>query len=151
MVLYQALAIRQFLLANLVRQPGTKYLQFRIPISILAASLHNMGEFPFTDPAEGRFQGPTLFIRGTQSHYISDKMLPLIGQFFPRFELRSITSGHWVISENPKEFRNGELDSAVLDCSVTPDIKQLLSTSCPKMKRFGLLDRCINQTSRHMH
>lgn len=35
-------------------------------------------------------------------------MLPIIGRFFPRFQLADVESGHWVISEKPEEFRKGE-------------------------------------------
>jgi len=68
-----------------------------------------MGDFPFRDPDEARFEKPTLFIRGMKSSYVADDVLPLIGRFFPRFELRDIVSGHWVISEKPAEFRTGKL------------------------------------------
>lgn len=103
----QALPIRQFLLTNLVRSPNEDYLQFRIPIKTLAASLDSMGDFPFKDPDEARYDGPTLFIRGTQSHYVADDVLPLVGRFFPRFEIKDIPCGHWIISEKPEEFRKG--------------------------------------------
>ena len=108
LTVHQTLAIRQFLLTNLVRSPKLNGLQLRIPIKILAASLDQMGDFPFKDPAEVRFDGPTLVIRGTKSHYVADDVLPLIGQFFPRFVLQDIASGHWVISENPQAFRKGQ-------------------------------------------
>lgn len=68
-----------------------------------------MGDFPFKDPDAARYDGPTLFIRGTKSHYVADDVLPLIGRFFPKFELRDIESGHWVISEKPEPFRQGKL------------------------------------------
>ena len=82
-------------------------MRFRIPIKILGMALNNMGDFPFKDPDEKRFYGPALFIRGTKSHYIADEVLPLIGRFFPRFEVRDIDCGHWVIAERPEEFRQG--------------------------------------------
>lgn len=69
-----------------------------------------MADFPFRDPNEARYEGPTLFVRGTKSHYVADEALPLIGQFFPRFELLDIESGHWVITEKPEEFRRGVVD-----------------------------------------
>ena len=69
-----------------------------------------MGDFPFKDPDEARYDGPTLVIRGTKSHYVADDVLPLIGRFFPRFELRDIESGHWVISEKPEAFRQAVVD-----------------------------------------
>lgn len=95
---------------NLFPSPDRHHLQFRIPIKILAASLDYMGGFPFKDPDEARYDGPTLFIRGTKSHYVADDVLPLIGRFFPRFELRDIESGHWVISEKPDAFRQAVVD-----------------------------------------
>jgi hypothetical protein len=67
-----------------------------------------MGDFPFTNPDEARFNKRALFIRGTKSHYVSDEKIPIIGRFFPRFELVDIDSGHWVISEKPEEFKKGK-------------------------------------------
>ena len=58
-----------------------------------------MGDFPFKNPEHVQFTGPALFIRGTKSHYVADEMLPVIGRFFPRFELCDIDAGHWVMSE----------------------------------------------------
>lgn len=108
--MHQALPIRQFLLTNLVRSDDG-HLRFRIPVKTLSTHLDNMGDFPFKDPDENRYDGPTLIIRGTKSHYVADDVLPLIGRFFPRFELRDIDSGHWVISEKPEAFRQG------MDCT----------------------------------
>lgn len=102
-----SLPIRQFLLGNLVRGPdGTQTWQ--IPVKILANALDNMADFPFTDPDEVRYEGPTLVVRGTKSPYVADEMLPVLGRFFPKFELVDIDSGHWVISEKPEEFRKGK-------------------------------------------
>ena len=73
-----------------------------------------MGDFPFKDPSKARYEGPTLFVRGTKSHYVPDDVLPLIGRFFPRFELWDIDCGHWVISEKPELFRQGKFPFTVL-------------------------------------
>lgn len=97
------LPVRQFLLTNMVREPG-KPLHFRIPLKILADALDDMADFPFRNPDEARYSKRALFIRGTKSHYVSDETLPIIGRFFPRFELADIEAGHWVISENPEAF-----------------------------------------------
>lgn len=67
-----------------------------------------MGDFPYKDPDEVRYDGPTLFVRGTKSHYVADDVLPLVGRFFPRFEVKDIDCGHWVISERPERFRQGK-------------------------------------------
>lgn len=69
-----------------------------------------MGDFPFKDPNVVRYNGPTLLVRGTKSHYVPDDVLPLVGQFFPRFEVRDIDSGHWVISEQPGLFKDAVVD-----------------------------------------
>lgn len=69
-----------------------------------------MGDFPFKDPDQAHYDGPTLVIRGTESKYVPDDVLPLIGRFFPRFVVRDIESGHWVISEKPEAFRQGSWD-----------------------------------------
>lgn len=42
------------------------------------------------------------------SKYVPDEVLPLIGEFFPRFHLVDIEAGHWLISEQPEAFRQGE-------------------------------------------
>jgi pimeloyl-ACP methyl ester carboxylesterase len=134
------LAIRQFLLTNLVRTQvhghghgqasrsheqqshGTEKetqmrLRFRIPVATLAKNLSNMADFPFKDPQAHQYKGPTLVVRGTKSHYVADEALPVIGAFFPRFELLDVDCGHWVMSERFEEFRKGVADwvSRVVD------------------------------------
>lgn len=105
------LAIRQFLLGNLHRPSGdsTAAQKFRVPLGTLAKALDHMGDFPFKDPGAARFEKPALFVRGTRSTYVPDEVIPLIGQFFPRFTLVDIDAGHWVISEKSEEFLRGEL------------------------------------------
>ncbi|KAF1985958.1 alpha/beta-hydrolase [Aulographum hederae CBS 113979] len=107
------LPIRQFLLTNLHRPastPPTTPLVFRIPIRFLAAALDNMADFPFKDPDATRFSQPALFVRGTRSHYVPDETIPIIGRFFPRFEISDVEAGHWVVSENPEGFRRAVVE-----------------------------------------
>ncbi|KAF2261034.1 alpha/beta-hydrolase [Lojkania enalia] len=104
------LPVRQFLLTNLIRPTPGEPLKFRIPVRTLAHALDDMADFPFTNPDERRFNKPALFVRGTRSHYVSDETLPIIGRFFPRFELVDIEAGHWVISENPEAFRRAVIE-----------------------------------------
>ncbi|KAI0398224.1 alpha beta hydrolase fold family [Xylariaceae sp. FL0594] len=114
------LPVRQFLLGNLQRttvvDPGDNnaeeagkekektVVKFRVPLDILGKSLDHMGDFPFKNPSSHRFEKPALFVRGTRSKYVPDETIPLIGQFFPRFQLVDVDAGHWVISEKPAEF-----------------------------------------------
>lgn len=103
-----ALPIRQFLLGNLYRPASGSPQKFRVPLSILARALDHMGDFPYKDPIEVQFKKPALFVRGTRSKYVPDEVIPIIGQFFPKFELADVEAGHWVISENPEGFREGK-------------------------------------------
>ncbi|KZM19151.1 hypothetical protein ST47_g9704 [Ascochyta rabiei] len=105
-----ALPVRQFLLSNLVRPAPGEPMQWRIPIQVLGKSLDNMADFPFTDPDQHCFSKRALFIRGTKSRYVTDEALPVIGRFFPRFELVDLDCGHWVISEKPDEFIKAVVD-----------------------------------------
>ncbi|KAI1391138.1 alpha/beta-hydrolase [Hypoxylon trugodes] len=99
------LPIRQFLLGNLhTPDPSQNIKRFRVPLGTLGKSLDNLGDFPFKNPGEVRFEKPALFVRGTRSKYVPDEVIPLIGQFFPRFRMVDIEAGHWVISEKPEEF-----------------------------------------------
>jgi pimeloyl-ACP methyl ester carboxylesterase len=101
----ESLPIRQFLLGNLHRpDPQSQAQKFRVPLDILGKSLDNMGDFPYRNPAERRFNKRALFVRGTRSKYVPDEVLPLIGEFFPRFTLVDIDAGHWVTSEKPQDF-----------------------------------------------
>jgi len=103
-----ALGIRQFLLTNLQKDPQTGLQKWRIPIKWLGKSLDEMADFPFKDPEKVQYKGRTLVVRGTKSKYVADEMLPIVGRFFPRFELAEVEAGHWLISEKPEEFRKGE-------------------------------------------
>ncbi|CAK3833607.1 Abhydrolase domain-containing [Lecanosticta acicola] len=105
----QSLPIRQFLLTNLMHtEDGTQ--KFRVPLKYLTDSLDKLGDFPFKDPDEARWGGPTLIVRGSRSRYVADDMLPICGRFFPKFELSTIDAGHWVISEKPEEFRQAVVE-----------------------------------------
>jgi pimeloyl-ACP methyl ester carboxylesterase len=104
----QELPVRQFLLTNLVRTAPSEPFKFRIPVRTLAHALDDMADFPFKDPDTHRFNKRALIIRGTKSHYVPDETIPIIGRFFPRFELVDIEAGHWVITEKPEAFRKGE-------------------------------------------
>ncbi|KAK3995666.1 Alpha/Beta hydrolase protein [Cladorrhinum sp. PSN332] len=102
----KSLVIRQFLLGNLHKPEADKNVQkFRVPLSIIGKALDHLGDFPFKNPNEVRFSKPALFVRGTRSKYVPDEVIPVIGQFFPKFELVDVEAGHWLISENPEAFR----------------------------------------------
>ncbi|KAJ5584676.1 uncharacterized protein N7459_004476 [Penicillium hispanicum] len=103
---YEAsLPIRQFLLTNMVRSEDGRTMKFRVPLSVLGRSLDNMADFPFGDSDAVQYDGPTLFVRGTNSRYVSDDTVPAIKRFFPHAQIADVEAGHWLISENPEAFR----------------------------------------------
>jgi pimeloyl-ACP methyl ester carboxylesterase len=123
-------AVRQFLLTNLVptKDPeGRIVMTWRVPLADLARQLDAMGDFPPFDPEKTRFEGPMLIVRGTKSPYVADETLPVLGRFFPRFELVDVEAGHWLISENPEGFRHGECH----------DRSSCLLTSASRGRVFG--------------
>jgi pimeloyl-ACP methyl ester carboxylesterase len=112
----ESLPVRQFLLTNLIRDTedaeNKNKRKWQVPLKYLQPALNGMGDFPFSDPDSVRWEGPALFVRGTKSPYVADEMLPTIGRFFPGFRVVDVEAGHWVISEKPEEFREGEILSS---------------------------------------
>ncbi|KAF3926062.1 hypothetical protein ABW20_dc0109185 [Dactylellina cionopaga] len=102
-----AVEIRQFLFTNLLKPTaGNDKFRWRIPVNILGNALDQMAGFPFTPGGKNVFTKPALFVRGTTSKYVADETIPLIGEFFPKFRLKDVEAGHWLISENPEGFKN---------------------------------------------
>ncbi|GAQ11545.1 abhydrolase domain-containing protein C22H12.03 [Aspergillus lentulus] len=101
----ESLPIRQFLLTNLVRAEDSQKMKFRIPLSVLGPAIPAMADFPFREPGSVTYDGPTLFVRGTKSKYVSDDTVPVIKKFFPNAEIADVEAGHWLTSENPEAFR----------------------------------------------
>lgn len=90
-------AIRQFLLKNL-DYDGEKYTW---KMNLEAIRTH-YDEVNAAIIGEDAFQGPTLFVRGENSDYVSDDDLPDIRKLFPAAELVTIDgAGHWVHADAP--------------------------------------------------
>uniref|UniRef100_A0ABD2XNQ8 sn-1-specific diacylglycerol lipase ABHD11 n=1 Tax=Trichogramma kaykai TaxID=54128 RepID=A0ABD2XNQ8_9HYME len=96
-------AVRQFLLTNLVESETGKY-KWRVNLPVLEEN------FPtrianFTHEKDRKFNGPTLFIGGTESDYLKESDHPFIQKIFPMAKFHYITgAGHWVHADKPKEF-----------------------------------------------
>lgn len=92
---------RGFLLKNLGRnQDGKFYWQCNLP-EITRQYLKISG-FPAFD---ARYEKPACFIRGGQSDYVQDQDLPLIREYFPAAELRTIdAAGHLPHVQTPADF-----------------------------------------------
>lgn len=95
--------IRQFLLKNLYWvEKGT--LGFRMNLKVLKEQVSEVGE---ALPAQNRYEGDTLFLRGDRSEYIQSGDEVLIKRHFPNSQIKTIQkAGHWLHAENPTAFYN---------------------------------------------
>ncbi len=93
--------VRQFLLKNLYWETKEK-LGFRFNLPVLSTKMEEVGE---NIGSTAIFQGPTLFLRGDRSEYVTLQDLPEIKRHFPLAELDTIEkAGHWLHAENPEAF-----------------------------------------------
>lgn len=89
--------IRQFLLKSLGRD--AEGFAWKINLPVITKNIENVGE---ALPEGESFDGPTLFLAGANSHYIQQKDLPEILEFFPNYELEFVkNAGHWLHAEQP--------------------------------------------------
>lgn len=59
-------------------------------------------EQPFQDKS---YEKPALFLRGAQSHYVSDEDTPLIKKHFPLAQIVTLDeAGHWIHVDRPMKF-----------------------------------------------
>lgn len=94
------LAVVQFLMKNLTRnQDGSLKWKANMPV-IMDAYNRLVDEVS----ASGVYSGPTLFIRGEQSDYVSEDDMNDILTLFPLARLVTIPgAGHWVHADQPEE------------------------------------------------
>ncbi|MDO7542748.1 MAG: alpha/beta fold hydrolase [Flavobacteriales bacterium] len=95
--------VRQFLLKNLY-WIKKEQLGLRINIETLKAVGEIVGEGL---ESHQKFDGPTLFLRGVLSGYISDQDRLILHHHFPNYTLKDVEkAGHWLHAENPTAFLN---------------------------------------------
>lgn len=101
----KAEGVRQFLLKNLRKAHDTDeqqgwYWRFNLP------ALKNNYDVLIGEPTrDGQYTGPTLFIRGSQSDYVTEEHRDAIGQRFPNARPKTIDgAGHWLHAEKPAAF-----------------------------------------------
>lgn len=92
--------VRQFLLKNLQRRPEGGFT-WKINLPVIDKNLNKIG---FDLEFAGKFEKPTLFIRGGKSKYVKDEDMTRIKEVFPLAELKTLDTGHWVQAEKPQEF-----------------------------------------------
>lgn len=92
---------RQFLLKNLFWVEKGK-LAFRFNLEVLSEKMEEIGKAIGLDL---HFNGPTLFLKGGRSRYITESDYPEIKRHFPLATVETIeNSGHWLHAENPLQF-----------------------------------------------
>lgn len=91
-------AVRAFLLQSL----DVPDRRWRLNLDALDAAMDEIVGWP--EP-EGRFDGPTLFLRGGASDYVAEDDLPAIDRLFPEARIETIPdAGHWLHAEAPRPF-----------------------------------------------
>lgn len=93
--------VRQFLLKNIYwKEKGQ--LAFRFNLQSLT---ENNAEIGVGLPSTSRFNNETLFLKGSNSGYISSEEEISIKAHFPNSKIIEISNaGHWLHAENPKDF-----------------------------------------------
>lgn len=92
--------VRQFLLKNLSRT--REGFRWTINLPVLRAAWQDVGK---AVDLHGTFDGPTLFVRGERSGYVTDADWPLVQTRFPHAELATVPkAGHWLHADQPEAF-----------------------------------------------
>ncbi|MFQ3183078.1 MAG: esterase [Alteromonas macleodii] len=90
--------VRDFLLQSL----DVKNKKWVLNLNVLAAEMHKIIGFP---DVSGSFAGPTLFLSGGDSHYVTPEYRPVIKNLFPSARFAKIPdAGHWLHAQKPREF-----------------------------------------------
>lgn len=76
--------------------------RWRLNFDTLAAEMAKIVGWPGTS---GQFDHPTLFLTGSQSHYVKPEYRDTIRTLFPRARFAKLPgAGHWLHAEKPREF-----------------------------------------------
>ncbi|XP_063059049.1 sn-1-specific diacylglycerol lipase ABHD11 isoform X2 [Engraulis encrasicolus] len=93
-------SVRQFLLTNLIEEEGQ--YSWRINLEAIANHLGDIKDFP---KFNNSYEGPTLFLGGTNSAYISSEDYPEIQRLFPCADIQYIPdASHWIHADKPLDF-----------------------------------------------
>ncbi|XP_075887979.1 sn-1-specific diacylglycerol lipase ABHD11 [Nelusetta ayraudi] len=93
-------SVRQFLLTNLVEQNG--HYAWRVNLEAISAHLDHIMSFPSFN---NTYEGPTLFLGGASSDYISSDDYPEIQKRFPAADIQFIPdASHWIHADKPLDF-----------------------------------------------
>lgn len=92
--------VRSFLLKNLAKTPTGDH-RWRINLTGIERNYPNI----ILAPTGQTFNGPTLFVKGSESNYIEAAHKHTINRLFPRARLKVIPgTGHWLHAQKPALF-----------------------------------------------
>ncbi|XP_016317085.1 protein ABHD11-like [Sinocyclocheilus anshuiensis] len=93
-------SVRQFLLTNLEEQNG--HYGWRVNLEAISNYLEDIIGFPDFNTT---YEGPTLFLGGSSSAYISSENYPEIQRLFPCADIQYIPdASHWIHADKPLDF-----------------------------------------------
>lgn len=96
----QDIAVRQFLLTNLV-EAGSRFV-WRVNLDALAQHVDKILAFPVCQES---YPGPTLFLLGGNSNFVHPSHYPEIRRLFPRAQIQTVpNAGHWIHANCPQDF-----------------------------------------------
>ena len=96
-------ALRAFFLQSLdLKAAGG--LVWRLNLDVLEAEMPKIVGWPGT---QGRFDGPALFLTGSESQYVRPEHRAAIKALFPNARFAKLTgAGHWLHADKPREFES---------------------------------------------
>jgi esterase len=94
--------VRQFLLKNLTRKTDGGF-EWKINLKAIDDHIEEIGEGM---QYKGKFENPTLFVKGAKSNYYAAGDEELVKSIFPKTAFSTLDTGHWVQAEKPVEFAN---------------------------------------------
>lgn len=93
-------ALRAFFLQSLDLKADPP--RWRLNLDVLEAEMDKIVGWPGTS---GRFDGPTLFLTGAESHYVKPEYRDTIRSLFPAARFAKLPgAGHWLHADKPREF-----------------------------------------------
>ena len=93
---------RLFLATNLVRN-DENIMALRVGLDNIK---HGYSDIIGLPDGEKPYDGPSLVLRGSDSHYVADDMLPVLREVLPRARVVTLkNAGHWLHADQPEAFQ----------------------------------------------
>lgn len=93
---------RLFLATNLVRNDDN-VMALRVGLDQIKRGYNDIIGVP---DGQQPYDGPVLVLRGGESHYVADEMLPALREVLPRARVVTLkNAGHWLHADQPEAFQ----------------------------------------------